>query len=57
MNRIALAASLLAALLAAGCTTGAGQSVFGDEPNPYACSSDSAGWLAQRNLCRDTPSM
>jgi hypothetical protein len=57
MSRLALAASLLAALVAAGCASDTRQSVFGNEPNPYACSSDGAGWLAQRNLCRDSPSM
>jgi PBP1b-binding outer membrane lipoprotein LpoB len=56
MNHIALAASLLAALVVAGCAVDTRQSVFGNEPNPYACS-DSTDWLAQKNLCRESPSM
>jgi len=55
MNRIVLAVSLVVALVAAGCASDARQSVIGNAPNPYACS-DSGDWLAQKNLCNDSPS-
>ena len=54
MNRIRFAALLLAVLTLAGCASDARQSVFGNEPNPYACVIEGGDRLAQINLCRWT---
>ena len=50
MNRIVLAASLVVALVAAGCASEPRQS-GNMAPNPYACN-DSGEHLSQLSVCR-----